>query len=80
MLSNRVQDIDRGHTDICSWVAQTNKSVVKEHIKPLLVEIFLLLDKVSLTLIDKLVISEIILQALDNIDTHLQVVCAMDVD
>lgn len=53
---NCVQDVDRVNSDLCALIAQSDKSVVQEHIKPLLVELFFLSQQVSLAGVDENVV------------------------
>ena len=68
MFRDAVQDVQRIDSNVGLRVGEPNESVVQENIKPLLVELLLLSNKVSLTGIHDLVICNIVLKVLHNLD------------
>jgi len=64
-LGYRVEDIEGVDSDLGAGVRDPNKSVVEEHVKPLLVELFLLSYQLGLTTVDRLVISNVVLECLN---------------
>ena len=77
---NRCEDIKGVDPDVDHIVGQADQSVVEEHIEPLLIELVLLAQHVGLASVDELVTLEVLLQLLDNFDSHLQVMSAVGED
>ena len=77
LLSDSAKHINGVDADIDSLGRETDQRVVKEHIKPLLIESGLALEQVSLAAIDKLVVSEVLFERLDDSNSHLHVVRAV---
>lgn len=71
MLSNRIQDIQRIDSDAILRVAQTNESIVKEYIKPLLVEDLFKGNQKGVARIHKLIALEELLERLYDLNSEL---------
>lgn len=74
LLGDGAKHIDSVDPNVDPLVAKTNQGVVEEHIEPLLVELGLLLQKVSLAAVDKLVFTQVFFQVLDDSNAQLHVV------
>lgn len=72
--------INRVDADVGPLVAETDQSVVEEHIEPLFVEVLFLLKQVSLATVDKLVVTQVFFEPLNDPDSELHVMLAMCVD
>jgi len=71
VLGNCIQNIQRIDSDAVLRVAQTNESIVKEYIKPLLVEDLLKGNQKGVARIHKLIALEELLERLHDLDTEL---------
>lgn len=79
-LCNSAKHINGVDSNVDTLVGKTNKSIVEEDIKPLLIKLSLLLQNVCLAAIDELIISEIFFKVLDNPDSQLHVMGGMCVN
>jgi hypothetical protein len=80
VFSDCIQNIQGIDSDAVLGVAQTNESIVKEYIKPLLVEDFLKGNQKGMTCIHKLITLEELLERLHDLDTELQIMTAMSIN
>jgi hypothetical protein len=80
VFGNTVQDVQRIYSHVDLRVGQTDEGVVKEHIKPLLVEFLLLPNQVSLASIHYFIIGNVVLQILHNLDPLVEVMLSVAVD
>jgi len=80
LRGNGRQDVKGVDTNVDAVVGEANKSVVEEHVEPLLVEFLLLGKQVCLASVDKLIAPQMFLELLDNFDPELEVVGAVSVD
>jgi hypothetical protein len=80
LLGDRAQNVDRVDPYVDSLVRQTNQRIVEEHIEPLLVEHSLMLKQVSLAAVDQLIISQVLLQGLDDSDSELHVMSTVRIN
>jgi hypothetical protein len=68
--SYAVQDVQRIHSHVSLGAGEANQGIVKKDIKPLLIEIALLPNQVSLTCVDDFIVLDVILEILDNLDSQ----------
>ncbi len=61
-------------------VGQSDQCVVKEHIEPLLVECYFLLQQISLAAVNQLVVSQMLFQTLYNSNAHLHIMSTVRED
>lgn len=80
VLGDGAQHVEGVDPDVCLLVRQTDQGVVEEDVEPLLVELDLLRKEVCLGRVDKFVILELLLKALDHLDPHLKVVLTVGID
>jgi hypothetical protein len=80
VLGNRIQNIQRIDSNAVLRVAEPNERIVKEYIKPLLVEDLLKGNQKGVARVHELIALEELLERLHYLDTELQVMTAMSVD
>lgn len=80
VLGNRIQNIQRIHSNTVFRVAETNERIVKEYIEPLLVEDLLKGNQKGVARVHQLVTLEELLERLHDLDTELEIVRAMSVN
>lgn len=80
MICNCIQDIQTVDSNIDSGIAQTNKSIVEENVKPLLIESFLIRYQKGMASVHNFIVLQIFLEWLNHLDSHLKVMMAVAVN